>query len=97
MTVWDRPQTPLLELAQRYEKIISIPPGPERAKLEAAFEGFGAARVFAGKTPSGDGAFKLSDAKGRERLRLIVTPQGDARIEFVDEQGRPTMTLPPRN
>jgi hypothetical protein len=41
-------------------------------------------------------AIRLSDGKGRERVRLVVTAQGDARIEFLDEQGRTTATYPPR-
>ena len=30
----------------------------------------------------------LLDARGRERLRLVVTAEGDARIKFLNEQGR---------
>ena len=98
MTVWDRPDLPLPEVVARYERIQKMPAGPERAKLEAEFEaccaGFGATRVFVGKNRGRDAVLGLSDARGRERLRLIVTAQGTARIEFLDEAGRRTMTVP---
>lgn len=98
LTVWDRPDLPLPDVAARYERLQSLPVGPERSKLEAEFEeccaGFGATRVFVGKSRGREAVLGLSDARGRERLRLIVTPQGNARIEFLDERGRATMTLP---
>jgi hypothetical protein len=98
MTVWDRPDLPLPEVVRRYERIQSMPAGAERSKLEGEFEaccgGFGATRVFLGKNRRRDAVLGLSDARGRERLRLIVTADGDARIEFVDETGKPTAILP---
>jgi hypothetical protein len=98
MTVWDRPDLPLPEVIQRYERLMSLPAGPDRSRLEAEFEAccraFGATRVFVGKNRGRDAVLGLSDARGRERLRLVVTADGEARIEFVDESGRPTMTLP---
>jgi hypothetical protein len=98
MMVWDRPDVPLPDVTARYERILGLPAGSERAKLEAEFEAccarFGATRVFVGKSRDRDAVLGLSDARGRERLRLVVTAQGDARIEFLNEQGRPTSTLP---
>jgi hypothetical protein len=98
LTVWDRPDMPLPEVVQRYEKVMAVPAGPERDKLVAEFEAccgsFGATRLFVGKSRNRDATLGLSDARGRERLRLVVTPTGDARIEFLDEQGRPTFTMP---
>lgn len=96
MTVWDRPDTPLPEVVGKYEAIQRLPEGPERRRAEAAFEGLGATRVFVGKVRQKDAVLALSDAKGRERLRLVVTADGQARIEFKDEQGRTTSTLPAR-
>ena len=97
LTVWDRPDMPLPEVVQRYEKVMAVAPGPERDKLAAEFEasgGFGPTRLFVGKSRNRDATLRLSDARGRERLRLVVTANGDARIEFLDEQGRPTFTMP---
>ena len=98
MTVWDRPDLPLPEVVRRYERIQGLPAGAERRKLEAEFEaccaGFGATRVFLGKNRGRDAVLGLSDARGRERLRLIVTANGDARIEFLDDSGRQTAVLP---
>jgi hypothetical protein len=98
MTVWDRPGLPLPEVVRRFEAFQALPAGPERARLEREFEeccaGFGATRVFVGKTRSRDAVLSLADARGRERLRLIVSAEGAARIEMVDEQGRATPMLP---
>ena len=75
MTVWDRPGVPLPEVVARYERMQSLPAGAERAKSEAEFEaccaGFGATRLFVGKTRSRDAMIGLSDARGRERLRWV--------------------------
>ncbi|HXW05201.1 MAG TPA: hypothetical protein VD833_08215, partial [Vicinamibacterales bacterium] len=58
LTVWDRPDMPLPEVALRYEKVMAAPPGPERDKLVAEFEaccgGFGATRLFLGKSRNRD-------------------------------------------
>jgi hypothetical protein len=98
LTVWDRPDLPLPEVVQRYEKVMAAPPGPQRDKLVAEFEacceGFGATRLFLGKSRTRDATLGLSDARGRERLRLVVTADGDARIEFLDDRGRATFTMP---
>ena len=100
MTVWDRPDVPLVDLVERYRHLQAMAPGPERSKLQAEFDaccaGFGATRVFLGKTRGRDATLALSDANGRERLRLVVTPDGDARVEFLNEQGRVSSTLPSR-
>lgn len=98
LTVWDRPDMPLQEVIDRYEKALAAPPGPERDRLVTDFEacclGFGQQRLFVGKSRNRDATLGLSDARGRERLRLVVTADGDARIEFLDEVGRPTLALP---
>jgi hypothetical protein len=100
MTVWDRPSLPLPEVVKRYEAFQALPPGAERTRLEREFEaccaGFGATRVFVGKTRSRDAVLSLADARGRERLRLVVSAEGAARIEVVDDQGRATPLLPGR-
>jgi hypothetical protein len=99
LTVWDRPDVPLSEVVTRSQRIQSMPAGPERTRLEREFDqccgGFGWTRVYVGKTQEKDAALKLSDARGRERVRLVVTAQGDARLEFLDERGRATATYPP--
>jgi len=99
LTVWDRPDMPLVEVVAQYQRIQAMPAGPERTRLQDEFdrccEGFGATRVYVGKTLEKDAALKLSDAKGRERVRLLVTAQGAARLEFLDERGQTTAMYPP--
>jgi hypothetical protein len=98
LMVWDRPDMPLLDVMQRYGKVMATPPGPERDKLAAEFEaccqGFGVSRLFLGKSENRDVKLGLADSRGRERLRLMVAANGEARIEFLDEQGRQTSVLP---
>jgi len=74
-----------------------MPEGAERTRAMQAFRSVtGATRLFAGKTPDRSAVVALSDAQGRQRLRLVVDSQGRARIEFLDASGRITMTLPQR-
>ncbi|HKT81260.1 MAG TPA: hypothetical protein VJP86_13630 [Vicinamibacterales bacterium] len=100
MAVFDRPDVPLLDVGARFAQIQSMPAGAERTRLIAEFEaccaGFGAQRVFVGKNRGKDARVSLADARGRERLRLVVTAQGDARMEFVDERGSVVSTWPER-
>jgi hypothetical protein len=101
LMVWDRPDVPLQEMIQRYDALRAAPPGPARDTLAAQFDaccqGFGTNRLFLGKGDNRDARLGLADARGRERLRLIVAATGEARIEFLDEQGRPTLVLPNPN
>lgn len=101
MTVWDRPDVPLVEVVERYQRLQAMAPGPERSKLQGEFDaccaGFGATRVFIGKTRGRDATLSLADARGRERLRLVVAADGDARVEFLDDQGRVFSALPSRS
>jgi hypothetical protein len=98
LMVWDVPDLPLLEVMQRYGRVLAAAPGAERDKLAAEFEaccrGFGANRLFLGKSENREARLALADSRGRERLRLTVAATGEARIEFLDEQGRQTSVLP---
>jgi hypothetical protein len=55
----------------------------------------GARRVFLGSQDR-TAALKLSDAAGRERIRLSVDSANAARLEFLDESGAVVYALPPR-
>lgn len=50
-------------------------------------------RVKLGTTPRKDSVLALNDAKGRIRMRLIVTASGKAAIEMLNEQGKVTKTI----
>lgn len=95
LQVWDRGETPILELYDRVQAVRRMPEGPEKQKAmqELAKLG-GAGRLFVGKIPNEHAVVALSDAQGRTRLRLVVEPAGAARIEFLDEAGKVTSTVP---
>lgn len=98
LTIWDRPDLPLLEVAELYQRVVATPAGPERSRLESEFDEccrqFGPTRLFLGKRRSRDVLLALADDRGRERLRMIVTAAGDPKIQFLDEEGRTLFELP---
>jgi hypothetical protein len=69
------------------------PDTPLPKMREAEAEEWGATRIFVGRAPSGEAVIRLSDRKGRERLRIV----GDdgPRLEFLNEQGEVVYRLPP--
>jgi hypothetical protein len=97
LVVSDRPDTPLdFDLAVR---ISQMPEGPERtaAIQRIQEEGtFGRQRLWVGKTRNRESAMLLSDARGRPRIRMMVTPEGAATIDFLDESGTVVRSLTPQ-
>jgi hypothetical protein len=89
--VWDRPDTPIVQLMDR---ILAARRIPDQAKRTAALgalrsEGLlGAERVFVGKQPDKSAVVALKDGLGRPRLVLEVEPSGAASIEFLDADGK---------
>lgn len=100
LRVWDRPDTPILPMAERLEPLKKMPDGPRkdsllaaaRAEFRAAGLG-GAERVTVGKLQDKSAAVVLADGKGNARLRMVVAHDGAARIEFLDAAGRVVRTL----
>jgi len=50
-------------------------------------------RLYAGRLENRSSQMKLSDAFGRERLRLVVDSAGSARIEFLNDAGKVVRTI----
>jgi hypothetical protein len=98
--VWDRPDIPLSEMAEKFEAVQTMPEGPQKQeamkKLEEAEKrgDFGAGRVFVGKNEDKEAQVILSDAQGRPRLRLAVSASGEPKLEFLDGNGKVTSSLP---
>jgi len=100
LQVWDRPETSLLELIDKFEAIEKLDEGPERKRAmeelqKAAQSGeFGANRVFVGKNKEKEAVLMLSDEKGQTRLRLKVSASGEANLDFLDERGQVVLSFP---
>ena len=90
LTITDRPEQPLTEIADLLVRLDEATPETERARLlqEIIARQPGTAnRMFAGRGMNGNATIDLKDAEGRDRLVLAVTPEGQARIRFLDENG----------
>jgi hypothetical protein len=98
MSVWDRPTK--VSIA---EMLDAAKDAPDRQSRHRRFEELlkqrgdtsGARRVFLGSQDR-TASLKLSDAAGRERVRLSVDSANTARLEFLDESGKVVYALPPR-
>jgi hypothetical protein len=100
LTIWDRPDTPITEIADKMEAIEKMQ-GEEKEKAskefqEAAKRGeFGAVRLFAGSLNE-TATVSLKDSQSRDRLRLCVDSSGAAKLEFLNEKGEVIFSLPPK-
>jgi hypothetical protein len=54
----------------------------------------GAERVMVGRDREQAAVVRLSDAKGKPRIKLSVDVAGLPKLEFLDETGKVTYTLP---
>lgn len=100
--VWERPNTPLIDLIQKSQSIQGMPDGPaKQAALkefqQAAANGEfgGQSRVFVGKNEKEASEVTLADAQGKPRIRMTVDRDGRSRLEFLDKDGKVTYSLPP--
>lgn len=95
-SVYDRPNTPLPELIDKSNRIqnSSIPEEEKSKKLNKLFEG-NAPRAFMGKNQKGEVSVKLSDSKGKPRIRMVVDENDIPRMEFLDGEGNVIYKLPP--
>lgn len=97
LRVWDRPDTSLGPLIEKLAAIEKMSEGPEKAAaLKELRESSGSApeRVMVGRDREQAAVVRLSDAKGRPRIKLSVDAQGAAKLEFLDEKGAVISALP---
>jgi hypothetical protein len=97
LNVWERPETPLWDMVERWEKIKAMPEGPEKTEAVKKLQesgALGAQRVFVGKGRDKAAAVILSDAKGKARIKMSVDEAGVAKLEFLDESGKVSYSLP---
>ncbi|MGH9941958.1 MAG: hypothetical protein ACRD9R_06320 [Pyrinomonadaceae bacterium] len=97
LRVWDRPETSLGPVIEKLTEIEKMKEGPEKkAAMEKLIEmaGGAAERVMVGRDREQAAVVRLSDAKGKPRLKLSVDVAGLPKLEFLDETGKVTYSLP---
>jgi hypothetical protein len=96
LRVWDRPDTSLGPVIEKLSAIEKMSEGPEKAAAmkELRETSGGAERVMVGRDREQAAVVRLSDAKGRPRIRLSVDSAGLPKLEFLDETGKVIYSLP---
>lgn len=94
LTVWDRPNAPLPEIAQRYEAMDAMADGEAKEALRDSLNALSPVRVFVGRSTSASAVLRLQDGAGRTRIRIEVDSLGNATLDFLDENGGVIHRLP---
>lgn len=89
--------TPIDEYHTLYKQANALPESERMAFWnKLAEEGkLSQPRIKLGTTPRKDSILLLNDAKGRARMRLMVSASGNAAIEMLDETGKVVKTISP--
>ncbi len=97
LRVWDRPETSLGPVIDKLAEIEKMKDGPEKtAAMQKLREmaGGAAERVMVGRDREQAAVVRLSDTKGKPRIKLSVDLAGSPKLEFLDEAGKVTYSLP---
>jgi hypothetical protein len=101
LRVWERPLTPIADLANKIGQLESQPEGPEKAaalkKLteEAVASGIlGVPRIFVGRSTKNEALVSLSDTKGKPRIVMSVDGSDVPSLQFLGADGKVVYTLP---
>jgi len=101
LRVWERPLTPIAEVARTVNDIESMKDGPEKTEAmrkfreKAAASGMGGAqRVFVGRSTKNEAVVSLADPNGKPRILISVAGTGEPVIQFLDENGKVTYSIP---
>jgi len=96
LRVWDRPDTSLGLVIDKLVAIEKMGDGPEKAAAikELRETSGGAERVMVGRDREQAAVVRLSDAKGKPRIKISVDVSGLPKLEFLDETGKVTYSLP---
>ena len=97
LRVWDRPDTSLGPVIDKLAEIGKMSEGPAKtaAMKELRETAGGAERVMVGRDREQAAVVRLSDAKGRPRIKLSVDVAGVPKLEFLDEKGAVVHQFPP--
>lgn len=97
LRVWDRPETSLGPVIDKLVEIEKMKDGPEKtAAMQQLREMAGGApeRVMIGRDREQAAVVRLSDSKGKPRIKLYVDAAGVPKLDFLDETGKVTFSLP---
>ena len=96
LSVWDRPETSIIELMQRREAVEKMAEGVEKEKAKNSLREAESSptRIFVGKSKEREAKVTLYDAKGTARINMIVDANGTPRLDFLDQSGKVTYSLP---
>lgn len=102
LNILDRPPTSIKQFAESAMVFHALPDGPDKDKRLQEFkermakEGNygGATRFYAGKGGNKESLVRLSDPRGRARIRMMVDSTGAPSLEFLDSTGHVTYRLP---
>ncbi|MGH9427850.1 MAG: hypothetical protein ACRD2L_16305 [Terriglobia bacterium] len=96
LRVWDRPDTSLGLVIEKLAALEKMSDGAEKtaAMKELRETAGGAERVMVGRDREQAAVVRLSDAKGKPRIKLSVDVAGLPKLEFLDETGKVTYSLP---
>jgi hypothetical protein len=102
LNILDRPAISIRPFAESAMVFHALPDGPDKTKRlrefkeRAAKEGNygGADRFYAGKGGNKESIVRLSDPRGRARIRMMVDSTGAPSLEFLDSTGHVTYHLP---
>ena len=96
LRVWERPDTSLGLVIDKLPAIEKMSEGAEKtaAMKELRELAGGAERVLVGRDRDKSAVIRLSDAKGKPRLKISVDAAGTPKLEFFDENGKVTYSLP---
>ncbi len=96
LQIWDRPEIPLSDVITKREEIAKIPDGDAKSealrKLDE--ENFSPTRVYVGKNAEKESEISLYDARGKARIKMLVSSEGTPKLEFLDATGKVTYSLP---
>lgn len=100
--VWERPNTPLIDLVRKQQAVHGMPEGPAKQAALKEFQAQaergdfgGQSRVFVGKNEKNTSEVTLADAQGKARIRMTVESAGRPTLEFLDDNGKVIYSLPP--
>jgi hypothetical protein len=100
--VWERPNTPLIDLVKKSQSVQNMPEGPAKEAALKEFQEAGArgefggqTRVFVGKNAKNTSEVTLADAEGKARIRMTVEGTGLSSLEFLNQDGKVIYSLPP--
>jgi hypothetical protein len=96
LRVWERPDTSLGLVIDKLPAIEKMSEGAEKAAAMKELRELagGAERVLVGRDRDKSAVIRLSDAKGKPRIKISVDAAGTPKLEFLDEDGKVTYSLP---